>query len=173
MRIVFKRSLWFSNALVAMTAGTVQPNPNSIGRNARPESPTIPIVSFMTYATLAIYPLSSRNASARKRIKIFGRNVRIPPTPASAPSTTREITQSEAPAACTLKVHSTIKVPVPVQSNLSRKSPTVNVRKNTSAMIPKNTGIPRTGCVKRRSTRSVICDFSSLLKRHSLTTDST
>ena len=32
----------------SMMAGTVQPNPSSIGRNARPESPTIPIVSFMT-----------------------------------------------------------------------------------------------------------------------------
>ena len=41
-------------ALVAMTAGTLQPNPRSMGRNAFPDSPTFPIISFITYATRAI-----------------------------------------------------------------------------------------------------------------------
>ena len=91
IKIVLRLSFTLSRALVAMTAGTVQPNPKSMGKNALPDSPTIPMVSFITYATLAIYPLSSRKARARNRIKILGRKVSIPPTPAMMPSTIREV----------------------------------------------------------------------------------
>lgn len=38
-----------------------------------------------------MYPLSSRKARARNRIKMLGRNVRIPPTPAMIPSTISEV----------------------------------------------------------------------------------
>ena len=48
MRIVLSRSFRLSSARVAMMAGTVQPKPSSIGRNAFPESPTMPMVSFIT-----------------------------------------------------------------------------------------------------------------------------
>ena len=89
-RIVLKRSLLCSSALEAITAGTVQPNPRSSGRKARPDSPSLLMISSMTNATLAIYPLSSRIASARKRINILGRNVRIPPTPEIIPSIIRD-----------------------------------------------------------------------------------
>ena len=54
MAMVLRRSLTLSRALVAMTAGTLQPNPRSMGRNAFPDSPTFPIISFITYATRAI-----------------------------------------------------------------------------------------------------------------------
>ena len=77
-----------------MMAGTEQPNPNKRGINARPDNPNLLIISSMTKATRDIYPLSSRKARARKRIKIFGRKVRIPPTPEIIPSTIKEITIS-------------------------------------------------------------------------------
>ena len=48
MRMVRRRSRTLSSARVAITAGTVQPKPRSIGRNALPERPTIPMVSFIT-----------------------------------------------------------------------------------------------------------------------------
>ncbi len=48
IKIVRRRSLGLSKALVAITAGTVQPKPRSMGRKARPDSPTMPMVSFIT-----------------------------------------------------------------------------------------------------------------------------
>ena len=48
MRMVRRRSRTLSSARVAITAGTVQPKPRSIGRKALPERPTIPMVSFIT-----------------------------------------------------------------------------------------------------------------------------
>ena len=81
----------------AKYAGTEQPNPRTIGINALPESPSFPIIPSITYATLAIYPLSSRNASARKSMNILGRKVSIPPTPAMIPSTIRETITSLVP----------------------------------------------------------------------------
>ena len=74
-----------------MTAGTVQPNPSNNGRNALPDNPRLLIISSMTNATRDMYPLSSKSARARKRMKMFGRNVRIPPTPEMMPSTINEV----------------------------------------------------------------------------------
>ena len=48
IKIVLLRSRSVAKALVAITAGTVQPKPKSIGRNALPESPTRLMVSFIT-----------------------------------------------------------------------------------------------------------------------------
>ena len=48
IRMVLLLSFSLGRALAAMTAGTVHPKPNSMGKNALPESPTRPIVSFMT-----------------------------------------------------------------------------------------------------------------------------
>lgn len=48
IRIVRRLSLSVARALVAITAGTVQPNPKSMGRNALPDSPTRLMVSFIT-----------------------------------------------------------------------------------------------------------------------------
>jgi len=75
--IVLLLSLSVSSALVAITAGTVHPNPKIIGRNALPESPSFPIIPSITYATLAMYPESSSTASAMKRMTILGKKVRF------------------------------------------------------------------------------------------------
>lgn len=46
--MVRRLSFWLSSALVAIIAGTVHPNPRSMGRKAFPDRPTIPMVSFIT-----------------------------------------------------------------------------------------------------------------------------
>ena len=46
--MVLLLSLSLGSALEAITAGTVQPKPNSIGKKAFPDKPAIPIVSFIT-----------------------------------------------------------------------------------------------------------------------------
>ena len=88
-----------------------------------------------------MYPLSSRNASARKRIKMFGRNVRIPPTPRQRTINDQEITQSEAPLneagqnTERQQFQSLFKVSF-------QKIPDCECQEKTNAIIPKNAGIP-------------------------------
>ena len=78
-------------------------------------------------------------------MKIFGRKVKIPPTPAKIPSFSSDVSISPAPMDIS---HFGIAV-VSISSHVSKypfiKSPTVNVRKNTSAIIAKKTGMPKTG----------------------------
>ena len=38
-----------------------------------------------------MYPLSSKKAKAKNRIKMLGKNSKMPPTPAMMPSTIREL----------------------------------------------------------------------------------
>ena len=49
--MVLLLSFGSSSTLDAISAGTVQPKPRIIGMNARPESPSFPMMLFMTYAT--------------------------------------------------------------------------------------------------------------------------
>ena len=140
--MVLNRSLGCSNARDAMIAGTEHPNPRSSGRNARPESPRRLMMSSITKATLAIYPLSSSKARARKRMKILGRKVRIPPTPEIIPSTISYFSIgltliAARPSEVSLEICSRAISKYPFS-----QSPIVNVRKNTSAMIPRKMGSP-------------------------------
>ena len=48
IKIVLRRSRTLSSARVAITAGTVQPKPKSMGRNAFPDRLKMPMVSFIT-----------------------------------------------------------------------------------------------------------------------------
>ena len=155
IRIVRSLSFRFSSVREAMTAGTEQPNPRSSGRNAFPDSPTLLIRSSMTNAALDIYPLSSRYASARNKIKMFGRKVRIPPTPDRIPSTIRDCSIG-------LTFHASSTTPVLSESSTSPVSkypfshpPTAKVRKNTSPMIARKIGSPSHLPVRYRSIRSV------------------
>ena len=161
--MVFNLSFLFSSALDAITAGTEQPKPSSNGIKALPESPILLIMSSITNATLDIYPLSSRKASARKSIKILGKKVKIPPTPEIIPSTTREISIS---LVC-IRVRKFCApdeiISIPTSKYAFSQSPMVKVRKNTKAMIPRKIGSPRYLCVKYLSIRSVNSDFASLL----------
>ena len=92
-----------------------------------------------------MYPLSSKKASAKNKIKILGKNVNIPPTPAIIPSTKSDVTAGlTCHAANAFEInslnHSTANSKYP-----DIKSPTVKVSRNTSAIIPKKIGIPKIG----------------------------
>ena len=170
--MVLNRSLGCSRARDAMIAGTEHPNPRSRGRKARPESPRRLIMSSITKATLAIYPLSSNKARARKRMKILGRKVRIPPTPEMIPSTIRDWSKGLTLSACRL-----LEVSSEICSNAISKypfnqSPMVNVRKNTSAIIPRKMGRANHLCVRSRSILSVDSSFADLFTRISSMTSS-
>ena len=71
--------------LDAITAGTLHPNPKSIGINALPESPILPMIPSITYATLDIYPLSSNTDRKKNSTTIIGRKERTLPTAAKIP----------------------------------------------------------------------------------------
>ena len=133
--MVLKRSLGCSNAREAIRAGTVHPKPKRRGRNARPDNPRQLIISSMTNATLDIYPLSSRIARARKRMKILGKNVRIPPTPAMIPSRIKEESMGFVCIASSPPDTKAEKFSNPISKYPFSQSPIVKVKKNTSAII--------------------------------------
>ena len=168
--IVFRLSCSVSSALVAIIAGTVQPNPKIIGKNAFPDNPTFPMTESITYATLAIYPLSSKIANARNRIKIFGRKVKIPPTPAIMPSTNRDCSHSIVPKPSSMPAAPSETKSSPISKKPFNASPTVKVKKNTKHITIRNTGIPQMGWVRSRSILSVEAAFALLWKSVSPTT---
>ncbi len=128
---------------MAITAGTVQPNPRSIGIKALPDRPILFMIPFITYATLAIYPLSSKNARDKNKIAMFGKKVNMVPTPAIIPSIIRDF--KIPPTFNTVSVFCAHKLKLSNQpSNISFiPSPKVNVSKNTSPIMPKKIGSPR------------------------------
>ena len=79
--IVILRSLSLGSVRVAMTAGTVQPKPMSIGTMLRPESPILRRSLSMKNATLAMYPLSSMRDKKKNSVTIIGKKLKTLPTP--------------------------------------------------------------------------------------------
>ena len=97
-----------------------------------------------------------------QNMKIFGRNVRILPTPAIIPSDTREISPGDAPAdvspdaaACPSQFMAISKYPL-------KKSPTKNVKKKTTPIIPRKIGMLQYLLVSTASTLSVEASLSAL-----------
>ena len=91
----------------------------------------------------------------------FGRNVKIPPTPAIIPSTTRDTSVSDVCIVNRKFLTPSEKASSPISSQPFKKSPKANVSKNTTAIITKKIGTPQTEWVKYLSTLSVDCIFSS------------
>ena len=81
------RLLWLSIVLVAITAGTLHPNPMINGINDFPWSPILCISLSIMKAARAIYPLSSMNEMKAYRIRICGKKTITAPTPPITPST--------------------------------------------------------------------------------------
>ena len=75
---------------LAITPGTVQPKPISIGTMLLPESPILRRSLSVTKATRAIYPLSSSIDRKKKSVTIIGTKLSMLPTPLKIPSTIRE-----------------------------------------------------------------------------------
>ena len=81
--------LWsrtFSIVRAAITAGTPQPLPTSIGINDLPESPKLLKSLSMMKATLAMYPQSSRKARNKKTSAMMGTKPSTVQTPPITPS---------------------------------------------------------------------------------------
>ena len=100
-------------------------------------------------------PMSSRKANARNRMKMFGRKVRIPPTPAMMPSTSRERSTSLTPTAISPSLINADRLSIPNSRNPFSQSPMVKVRKNTAAMTTRKIGMLQNLCVNTRSAFSV------------------
>ena len=81
-------SLSEERVLLAITAGTEQPNPSSIGTKLLPERPILRRNVSITKAILAIYPVSSNIDKKKNRIRITGRKLSTLPTPVNIPSIT-------------------------------------------------------------------------------------
>ena len=76
---------------VAIIAGTLHPKPRISGTKDFPCSPKRLITPSMINAARAIYPLSSRSASAKNINSMFGKNTTTPPTPPIIPSVKRSL----------------------------------------------------------------------------------
>ena len=85
-------SLSEERVLLAITAGTEQPNPSSIGTKLLPERPILRRNVSITKAILAIYPVSSNIDKKKNRIRITGRKLSTLPTPVNIQSITRLFT---------------------------------------------------------------------------------
>ena len=88
--MVILRSLSDGSVLLAITPGTVQPKPISIGTILLPDRPIFLSSLSITKATLAIYPLSSNMDRKKNSVTIIGRNASTLPTPLKIPSITSE-----------------------------------------------------------------------------------
>ena len=102
-------SLSLSMVLVAMIPGTPHPVPTRIGMNDLPERPKNLKTRSMTNAILAMYPMSSRMHSARKRTSIWGRNPMTAPTPPMNALIIRPVSSSLTPLSAH---HSSTEVPM-------------------------------------------------------------
>ena len=89
---VMRRSRSLVSVRVAMTAGTVQPKPMSIGTTLFPERPIRRRSLSITNATRAIYPVSSSMERKKNSTTMTGRNSTTFPTPPNSPSITSECT---------------------------------------------------------------------------------
>ena len=71
---------------LAITPGTLQPKPISIGTILLPDNPSLRSSLSMINATLAIYPLSSSIDKKKNNVTITGRKLSTLPTPLNMPS---------------------------------------------------------------------------------------
>ncbi len=104
---VMRRSFSFSMVLVAITAGTPQPDAISMGMNDLPDSPKRRNTRSMMKATRARYPHPSKNDSSRNSTMSCGTKPSTAPTPPNTPSTMRLVTQGAAAAASSQPVTTT------------------------------------------------------------------
>ena len=80
------RSFSLSSVRAAMMAGTLQPNPISMGIKDFPCRPIRCMILSIKKAALDIYPVSSKREMQKKRIRMLGKNTMTLPTPAITPS---------------------------------------------------------------------------------------
>ena len=126
---------------LAITAGTVQPKPISIGTMLRPERPMRRRSMSITKATRAMYPLSSKKERKKKSTTMVGTKLTTLPTPLKMPSITSEWIESLTLRAASIVSALSVSHPMPASSaSVSHAPTTLNVSQNTSAMIAANIG---------------------------------
>ena len=114
--MVILLSLSLGRVLVAITAGTVQPKPMSIGTMLLPESPIRLRSLSITNATLAMYPLSSSMERKKKRVTMIGMKLSMLPTPSNIPPIIRSRTTSFTPVFTRRFSTLSVSAPTPVSS---------------------------------------------------------
>ena len=134
--IVMMRLFLFSMVLVAITAGTLQPKPMTIGMKDFPWRPILCISLSMMKAPRAIYPVSSRREMNRYRRRIFGRKTSTLPTPPMIPFTTRSLNQPS----CINDAVTELKTETIHSIHLIGYSPSTKVPLNTRYSMTKNNG---------------------------------
>ena len=118
------RSLADGKVLDAITPGTVQPKPTSIGTMLLPLSPIFLNALSVTKATLAMYPVSSKSERKKKSTTIKGRNESTLPTPVNIPSMTRECMTSFTPPLVNALSTMTVRFSIPFSKSSCKKAPT-------------------------------------------------
>ncbi len=151
-----RRSLSFSIVRALIAAGTVQPNPISMGIKDLPDRPKRRIVRSMRNAVRERYPLSSNSDRKKNRIAICGKNVSTPPTPVSTPSHNKLMSHGTTPSwvsrFSTAGSSNPSSVSTPSDSHPPRPS---NVSIKMSPMTARKIGIPRYLFVSTASIRSL------------------
>ena len=127
--MVIFRSRSLVRVRVAITAGTVHPNPINIGTMLRPDKPILRNSLSITNATRAIYPLSSIRDKKKNRVTIMGRKLSTLPTPVKIPSITRLCIALFTWAAVNVASASSDTLSIPISSRLCSQAPiTLKVR---------------------------------------------
>ena len=156
-RIVILRSRSEGNVRLAITPGTVQPKPMSIGTTLRPESPILRNNLSITNATRAMYPLSSSMERKKNSVTMTGRKFKTLPTPVKIPSMTSECSTGFTFAAVMPRSTISVSAPMPMSSKSDKNAPmTLNVSQNTRPIMPINAGIAVYLPVKTRSIATLL-----------------
>ena len=140
--IVILRSRSLDKVLLAITPGTVQPKPISIGTMLLPDNPTFLKSLSITNATLAIYPLSSSRERKKKRVTIIGKKFNTLPTPLNIPLIMSECKTSFIFAFVSRISTKSVSLLMPKLSKSDKPFPiTLKVSQNTRPIIAMNDGI--------------------------------
>ena len=155
--IVILRSRSEGSVRVDITAGTVQPNPISIGTMLRPESPIFRSSLSIKNATRAMYPESSRSERKKKSTTMIGMKLSTLPTPVKMPSTMSDCIASLTPDDASAVFTTSVNASIPSASQSWSAAPiTLNVSQKTSAMIRMKAGIAVYFPVRIRSIRRLL-----------------
>ena len=135
-----------------MMPGIAQAKPLSIGTNDFPCRPTLLISRSMMNAARAMYPVSSSSPRKKNRIRICGKKMTTPPTPAMMPSITRSRKSPSGNAAAAQPLTSSWADSIqPIGNSASR-----NIAKNISAITPRKNTQPHKRWVSTASMRSLV-----------------
>ncbi|OPZ75888.1 MAG: hypothetical protein BWY82_00014 [Verrucomicrobia bacterium ADurb.Bin474] len=89
MKMVINLECLSSIVRVERMPGTAQAKLDNSGTKLFPFNPDHAKMRSIKKAALAMYPVSSRSAMKKNKVRIWGRKMRTAPTPSMTPSVTR------------------------------------------------------------------------------------